>query len=68
MLSWGHDEVGLMMAKKISSAPLTQPLSQYLYHVMKGQSSLPDEGLAMIRYHSFYPYVYPRFSSDFPGH
>jgi hypothetical protein len=30
---------------------------QYLYHVLKNQSSLPDEGLAMIRYHSFYPYV-----------
>jgi inositol oxygenase len=29
---------------------------EYLYHVLKGQSSLPDEGLAMIRYHSFYPW------------
>ena len=42
--------------------------TQYLYHVLKGQSSLPEEGLAMIRYHSFYPYVYPQFSSGFPGH
>ena len=28
---------------------------QYLYNVLKGQSSLPEEALAMIRYHSFYP-------------
>ena len=28
---------------------------QYLYHVLKDQSTLPEEGLAMIRYHSFYP-------------
>ncbi|KAJ7081209.1 DUF706-domain-containing protein [Mycena belliarum] len=29
---------------------------EYLYHIMKVQSSLPDEALAMIRYHSFYPW------------
>jgi len=29
---------------------------EYLYHIMKAQSSIPDEGLAMIRYHSFYPW------------
>jgi inositol oxygenase len=29
---------------------------EYLYHVMKEQSSIPEEGLAMIRYHSFYPW------------
>lgn len=29
---------------------------EYLYHVVKAQSSLPDEALAMIRYHSFYPW------------
>jgi inositol oxygenase len=29
---------------------------EYLYHVMKDQSRIPDEGLAMIRYHSFYPW------------
>ncbi|KAJ7021312.1 DUF706-domain-containing protein [Mycena alexandri] len=29
---------------------------EYLYHIMKEQSSLPEEGLAMIRYHSFYPW------------
>ena len=28
---------------------------EYLYNVLKDQSSLPEEGLAMIRYHSFYP-------------
>lgn len=29
---------------------------EYLYLVVKEQSTLPDEGLAMIRYHSFYPW------------
>ncbi|KAL0637386.1 hypothetical protein Q9L58_003589 [Maublancomyces gigas] len=29
---------------------------EYLYHVVKHQSKIPDEGLAMIRYHSFYPW------------
>ncbi|KAG2088650.1 inositol oxygenase [Suillus cothurnatus] len=29
---------------------------EYLYNVVKDQSSLPAEGLAMIRYHSFYPW------------
>jgi len=29
---------------------------EYLYHVFKEQSTLPEEGLAMIRYHSFYPW------------
>jgi inositol oxygenase len=29
---------------------------EYLYNVLKDQSSLPDEALAMIRYHSFYPW------------
>lgn len=29
---------------------------EYLYHVLRDQSTLPDEALAMIRYHSFYPW------------
>ncbi|KAL1956467.1 hypothetical protein VTO42DRAFT_7265 [Malbranchea cinnamomea] len=29
---------------------------EYLYHVVKDQSTLPDEALAIIRYHSFYPW------------
>lgn len=29
---------------------------EYLYHVVKDQSLLPAESLAMIRYHSFYPW------------
>ena len=29
---------------------------EYLYHVFKDQSLLPDKALAMIRYHSFYPW------------
>ena len=29
---------------------------EYLYHICKEQSRLPDEALAMIRYHSFYPW------------
>ncbi|KAI2605679.1 DUF706-domain-containing protein [Hypoxylon fragiforme] len=29
---------------------------EYLYHVVKEQSTLPPDALAMIRYHSFYPW------------
>lgn len=29
---------------------------EYMYHICKAQSTLPDEALAMIRYHSFYPW------------
>lgn len=29
---------------------------EYMYHIAKGQSKLPREALAMIRYHSFYPW------------
>jgi inositol oxygenase len=29
---------------------------EYLYNLCKEQSTLPDEALAMIRYHSFYPW------------
>ncbi|KAK4239528.1 hypothetical protein C8A03DRAFT_42849 [Achaetomium macrosporum] len=29
---------------------------EYLYHVVKDQSTLPREALAMIRFHSFYPW------------
>jgi inositol oxygenase len=29
---------------------------EYLYHIVKEQSTLPAEALAMIRYHSFYPW------------
>ncbi|KAL6306423.1 myo-inositol oxygenase [Sparassis latifolia] len=29
---------------------------EYLYHVLRKQSSLPEEALYMIRYHSFYPW------------
>ncbi|KAF8324869.1 uncharacterized protein EI90DRAFT_2215995 [Cantharellus anzutake] len=29
---------------------------EYLYQVFREQSTLPEEGLAMIRYHSFYPW------------
>lgn len=29
---------------------------EYMYHIAKDQSTLPDEALAMIRYHSFYPW------------
>ncbi|OCH94023.1 myo-inositol oxygenase [Obba rivulosa] len=29
---------------------------EYLYHVMKNQSTLPEDALYMIRYHSFYPW------------
>ncbi|KAF9509084.1 hypothetical protein BS47DRAFT_1302003, partial [Hydnum rufescens UP504] len=29
---------------------------EYQYHAFRGQGSLSEEGLAMIRYHSFYPW------------
>lgn len=29
---------------------------EYLYHICREQSTLPEEALAMIRYHSFYPW------------
>ncbi|KAF9225619.1 DUF706-domain-containing protein [Gyrodon lividus] len=29
---------------------------EYLYHVVKDQCTLPEEALAMIRFHSFYPW------------
>ncbi|KAF8655358.1 hypothetical protein AX16_003093 [Volvariella volvacea WC 439] len=29
---------------------------EYMYEIAKNQSTLPDEALAMIRYHSFYPW------------
>lgn len=32
---------------------------EYMYTIAKEQSTLPPEGLAMIRYHSFYPCVQP---------
>ena len=54
MLSWGHDEVSIWVSdypEHVTKAACVQ----YLYHVLKGQSSLPEEALAMIRYHSFYP-------------
>ena len=29
---------------------------EYLYHIVKDESTLSDETLVMIRYHSFYPW------------
>lgn len=41
---------------------------EYLYLVMKDQSSLPKEALSMIRYHSFYPWhrggAYTQFMAE----
>ncbi|KAI2640204.1 DUF706-domain-containing protein [Xylaria nigripes] len=41
---------------------------EYLYNVVKNQSTLPPEALAMIRYHSFYPWhkegAYHEFMND----
>jgi inositol oxygenase len=53
MLSWGHDEVSTQLTG--SKRATDMAWMQYLYHVLKDQCSLPEEGLAMIRYHSFYP-------------
>ncbi|KAI0692894.1 myo-inositol oxygenase [Cytidiella melzeri] len=58
MLSWGHDEVRALphtRAHLSSSSSINEP-TQYLYHVLKNQSSLPEAALHMIRYHSFYPW------------
>ncbi|KAI0120936.1 inositol oxygenase 1 [Xylariales sp. AK1849] len=38
---------------------------EYLYHVVKDQSTLPPESLAMIRYHSFYPWHNQNAYSEF---
>ena len=57
MLSWGHDEVGLTFI--CNWKRFVDDCLKYLYHVFKDQSTLPEEALAMIRYHSFYPYVSP---------
>lgn len=40
----------------LDSVMLSWGHDEYLYHVVKSQSTLPDEALAMIRYHSFYPW------------
>ncbi|KAI5119141.1 hypothetical protein M0805_005220 [Coniferiporia weirii] len=40
----------------LSNVMLSWGHDEYLYNVLKDQSSLPEEGLAMIRYHSFYPW------------
>lgn len=53
MLSWGHDEVTTFQS---FSSTCANKLFQYLYNVFKNQSTLPTEALAMIRYHSFYPW------------
>jgi inositol oxygenase len=41
---------------------------EYLYHVVRDQSTLPKEALAMIRFHSFYPWhtggAYREFMKD----
>jgi inositol oxygenase len=41
---------------------------EYLYHVVKDQSVLPPEALAIIRYHSFYPWhthgAYSQFMNE----
>lgn len=53
MLSWGHEEASNDFEIFHGCA---KSLLQYLYNVFKHQSSLPREALAMIRYHSFYPW------------
>jgi len=40
----------------MSNIMLSWGHDEYLYHIAKAQSTLPDEALAMIRYHSFYPW------------
>ncbi|EON67847.1 hypothetical protein W97_07102 [Coniosporium apollinis CBS 100218] len=40
----------------IDNVMLSWGHDEYLYHLCKDQSNLPEEALAMIRYHSFYPW------------
>ncbi|KAI9804714.1 MAG: hypothetical protein M1825_001082 [Sarcosagium campestre] len=40
----------------MSNLMLSWGHDEYLYQVVRSQSSLPEEALAMIRYHSFYPW------------
>lgn len=40
----------------LSNVMLSWGHDEYMYHLAKEQSTLPPEGLAMIRYHSFYPW------------
>lgn len=54
MLSWGHDEVRLLLSD-VSTCQAKRVSVKYLYMVLRDQCTLPEEGLAMIRYHSFYP-------------
>ncbi|KAJ7674228.1 hypothetical protein B0H17DRAFT_1082247 [Mycena rosella] len=44
-----------MRNRRWSSTSRCGSLFSPLYHILKEQSSLPEEGLWMIRYHSFYP-------------
>lgn len=40
----------------VDNVMLSWAHDEYLYHVMKGQSKLPKEALAIIRFRSFYPW------------
>lgn len=40
----------------LDSVMLSWGHDEYMYHIAKINSTLPPEGLAMIRYHSFYPW------------
>lgn len=40
----------------LDSVMLSWGHDEYMYHVAKNNSTLPREGLAIIRYHSFYPW------------
>ena len=40
----------------LDSVMLSWGHDEYLYHICKTQSTLPKEALAMIRFHSFYPW------------
>ena len=40
----------------LDSVMLSWGHDEYMYHICKEQSTLPEEALAIIRYHSFYPW------------
>lgn len=58
---YGHDVYGTKFGIYspgcgLDNVMLSWGHDEYLYHVVKDQSTLPEEALAMIRYHSFYPW------------
>ena len=50
------DEVWPRPALRARQRHVERGHDEYMYHLAEEQTTLPPEGLAMIRYHSFYPW------------